>query len=150
MTHEQILLTLCRRCRDAFATAIASLEELERKNADADLPSLFDKILKAEPEPEPERVPETEETGTQPAEPRHRTPSPYRGLNAREGFISTTKISEQLTGKPHGANKDVIRICKDCGITLHRRSVNPANSSHLYVDRRFIPTIVHQYHATHA
>lgn len=151
MTHEQILLTLCRRCRDAFATACAALEELERKSADADQPSLFDSILKAEPakQPEPESV-KVQKPADEPREIRHRTPSDYRGRNAREGYISTTKISEQLTGKPHGANKEVIRICKEVGITLHKRSVNPDSCSHLYVNKAFIPTIVHQYHANHA
>lgn len=148
MTQDQILLKLCRQVRDAFATAVAALEENERAAAEAAAPDLFLEALKGEPEHVTSNVPAKQEE--RPREVRHRTPSDFRSRNAREGFISTTKISEQLTGKPHAANKEIIKICRDCGIELHRRSVNPDSCSHLYVSKVFIPSIVHQYQQAHA
>lgn len=147
MTSDQILLKLCRQVRDAFATAVAALEEGERREAEAAVPDLFLEALKGEPEHVTETVPAEP---AQASEVRHRTPSDFRRKNKAEGFISTTKISQQLTGKPHAANKEIIKICRDCGIELHRRSVNPASCSHLYVNKVFIPSIVHQYHQSHA
>lgn len=148
MNSDQIILRLCRQVRDAFATAVAALEEGERREAEAAVPDLFLEALKGEPEHVTETVPAKQEEPSR--EVKHRTPSDFRKRNAREGFISTTKISQQLTGKPHAANKEIIKICRDCGIELHRRSVNPASCSHLYVNKVFIPSIVHQYHQAHA
>lgn len=160
MTTDQIVLKTFRQMRDILSYAIAQMEAKEKSDANASLPSLFsveNPILQPAPKPAPVRMTwknqePSEEIGhsDEPREIRHRTPSDFRGRNAREGYISTTKISEQLTGKPHGANKEVIRICKEVGITLHKRSVNPNSCSHLYVNKAFIPTIVHQYHANHA
>lgn len=147
MTSDQILLRLCRQVRDAFATAVAALEEGERREAEAAVPDLFLEALKGDPEHVTETVPAEP---AQASEVRHRTPSDFRRKNKAEGFISTTKISQQLTGKPHAANKEIIKICRDCGIELHRRSVNPASCSHLYVNKVFIPSIVHQYQQSHA
>lgn len=149
MTNEQILLNLCRRVRDAFANAAAALEENQRAAAEASVPDLFMEALKAEPEHVAETVP-APPTPEPEREIRRRTPSDFRRRNAQEGFISTTKISQQLTGKPHAANKEIIKICRDAGIELHRRSVNPDSCSHLYVNKVFIPSIVHQYHLSHA
>lgn len=146
MTSDQIILRLCRQVRDAFATAVAALEEGERREAEAAVPDLFLEALKGEPEHVTETVPAEP---AQASEVRHRTPSDFRRKNKAEGFISTTKISQQLTGKPHAANKEIIKICRDCGIELHRRSVNPASCSHLYVNKVFIPSIVHQYQQSH-
>ena len=146
MTSDQILLKLFRQVRDAFATAVAALEEGERREAEAAVPDLFLEALKGEPEHVTETVPAEP---AQASEVRHRTPSDFRRKNKAEGFISTTKISQQLTGKPHAANKEIIKICRDCGIELHRRSVNPASCSHLYVNKVFIPSIVHQYQLSH-
>ena len=147
MTSDQIILRLCRQVRDAFATAVAAMEEGERREAEAAVPDLFLEALRGEPEHVTETVPAEP---AQAIEVRHRTPSDFRRKNKAEGFISTTKISQQLTGKPHAANKEIIKICRDCGIELHRRSVNPASCSHLYVNKVFIPSIVHQYHQAHA
>ena len=147
MTSDQIILRLCRQVRDAFATAVAALEEGERREAEAAVPDLFLEAPKGEPEHVTETVPAEP---VQASEVRHRTPSDFRRKNKAEGFISTTKISQQLTGKPHAANKEIIKICRDCGIELHRRSVNPASCSRLYVNKVFIPSIVHQYHQAHA
>lgn len=154
MTTDQIVLKAFRQMRDTLSAAIAQMESQEKMDAAAAIPSLFavdNPILQPETKPAPVKTEPSEapETTGEPREIRHRTPSDFRGRNAREGFISTTKISEELTGRPHGANKEVIKICRDCGITLHKRSVNP-KSSRLYIDRRFIPTVVHQYHTNHA
>lgn len=152
MTTDQIVLKAFRQMRYTLSAAIAQMESKEKMDAAAAIPSLFaidNPILQPEPasvwKTKPSKAPETDE----PREIRHRTPSDFRGRNAREGFVSTTKISQELTGRPHEANKEVIRICRECGITLHKRSVSE-KSSHLYIDRRFIPTVVHQYHTNHA
>lgn len=147
MTSDQIILRLCRKVRDAFATAVAALEEGERREAEAAVPDLFLEALKGEPEHVTETVPAEP---AQASEVRHRTPSDFRKRNKAEGFIATTKVSEQLTGHPHKANKEVLGICRELGVPIERRSVNPNYSSHLYVKRAFIPTIVHEYQRRHA
>ena len=154
MTTDQIVLKAFRQMRDTLSAAIAQMESKERIDAAASIPSLFaidNPILQPEPKPAPVKAEPSEapETPDGPREIKRRTPSDYRGRNVREGYISTTKISEELTGNPHGANKEIIKICRDCGITLEKRSVSP-RSSHLYIKRVFIPTVVHQYYTLHA
>ena len=72
MTQDQILLKLCRQVRDAFATAVAALEENEKAAAEAAAPDLFLEALKGEPEHVTATVPAKQEE--QPREVKHRTP----------------------------------------------------------------------------